>query len=252
MITNATPTRSIATSIERVGSGETVALEVPRGEREEFQKCGLGSCTYGIPGSVRFWGDSFAFFDSERYAEIEIFPSNRELEVRDYPGETLRLVGRLRVRIREDFEGTETKVVPTVIPASECRQWDLDQESGALVSGLPRLFSPARSASGARIVIRGARREFTRGDVNLDTRIDLTDAVVILRFLFLGVGGPLPCEDTPITFLDGISKYEKAVEVADGHGERVTEPGELMGALERALKAVTVERRQALVNVMCS
>ena len=56
----------------------------------------------------------------------------------------------------------------------------------------------------------------------------------------------------PITFLDGISKYEKVVEVVDGHGERVTEPGELMGALERALKAVTIERRQALVNVMCS
>ena len=56
----------------------------------------------------------------------------------------------------------------------------------------------------------------------------------------------------PITFLDGVSKYEKVVEVVDGHGERVTEPGELMGALERALKAVTVERRQALVNVMCS
>ncbi len=64
-----------------------------------------------------------------------------------------------------------------------------------MVNEIPRLFSPARSASGARIVIRGARREFTRGDVNLDTRIDLTDAVVILRFLFLGVGGPLPCED---------------------------------------------------------
>ncbi len=56
----------------------------------------------------------------------------------------------------------------------------------------------------------------------------------------------------PITYLDGIDKYEKAVEVADGHGERVTAPDELMPALERALKAVTVERRQALVNVMCS
>jgi acetolactate synthase-1/2/3 large subunit len=56
----------------------------------------------------------------------------------------------------------------------------------------------------------------------------------------------------PITYLDGVSKYEKAVEVADGHGERVTEPGELMAALERAVDVVTVERRQALVNVMCS
>jgi acetolactate synthase-1/2/3 large subunit len=34
-----------------------------------------------------------------------------------------------------------------------------------------------------------------------------------------------------------------------GHGERVSEPKELMPALERALKVVKEEKRQALVNV---
>ena len=56
----------------------------------------------------------------------------------------------------------------------------------------------------------------------------------------------------PITLLDGMSNYEKVVEVAGGHGERVTDSAEVLPALERAMKAVTVEKRQALVNVICS
>jgi acetolactate synthase I/II/III large subunit len=56
----------------------------------------------------------------------------------------------------------------------------------------------------------------------------------------------------PITFLDSISNYQKAVEVADGYGEKVTDPNDVMAALERGLKAVTVEKRQAVINVICS
>lgn len=56
----------------------------------------------------------------------------------------------------------------------------------------------------------------------------------------------------PITMLDGVDKYEKAVEVADGYGERVEDPADLMPALERGLKAVQVEQRQAVINVVCS
>src|SRR4029453_1483659 len=56
----------------------------------------------------------------------------------------------------------------------------------------------------------------------------------------------------PITFLDSISNYQKAVEVADGYGEKVTDPGGGMPALERGLRAVTVEKRQAVINVICS
>lgn len=56
----------------------------------------------------------------------------------------------------------------------------------------------------------------------------------------------------PITFLDSIINYEKAVEVADGYGEKVTDPAEMVPALERGLKAVTVEKRQAVINVICS
>ncbi len=56
----------------------------------------------------------------------------------------------------------------------------------------------------------------------------------------------------PITMLDSVDKYEKAVEVADGYGQRVENPYDLMPALERGLKAVEVEKRQAVINVICS
>jgi acetolactate synthase-1/2/3 large subunit len=56
----------------------------------------------------------------------------------------------------------------------------------------------------------------------------------------------------PITFLDSITNYQKAVEVADGYGEKVTDPADVMPALERGLRAVTVEKRQAVINVICS
>ena len=45
--------------------------------------------------------------------------------------------------------------------------------------------------------------------------------------------------------------FEKTVEVAGGYGERVEDPAELPRALERAIKIVESEKRQALLNVIC-
>ncbi|MEE8334637.1 MAG: thiamine pyrophosphate-requiring protein [Alphaproteobacteria bacterium] len=46
--------------------------------------------------------------------------------------------------------------------------------------------------------------------------------------------------------------YEKLVEVSGGYGQQVTEPDQMRPALERAMKAVQVDKRQALINVSCS
>jgi acetolactate synthase-1/2/3 large subunit len=56
----------------------------------------------------------------------------------------------------------------------------------------------------------------------------------------------------PLTYLDAHEDYHKAVEVSGGYGEKVTDPAEMMPALERAMKAVTVEKRQAVVNAICT
>jgi len=55
----------------------------------------------------------------------------------------------------------------------------------------------------------------------------------------------------PLTHFTVDQHYEKAVEVAGGYGEQVTDPKELMSALERAKKITMVDKRQALLNVTC-
>ncbi|HUC10802.1 MAG TPA: thiamine pyrophosphate-requiring protein [Stellaceae bacterium] len=55
----------------------------------------------------------------------------------------------------------------------------------------------------------------------------------------------------PLIDLDQLPAFEQVCAAAGGYGERVEDPAALPAALERALRAVTVERRQALLNVIC-
>jgi len=55
----------------------------------------------------------------------------------------------------------------------------------------------------------------------------------------------------PLTRFEVDSAWEKVVEAFGGHGEVVRDPRELPGALERGLRVVREEGRQALVNVHC-
>jgi acetolactate synthase I/II/III large subunit len=45
--------------------------------------------------------------------------------------------------------------------------------------------------------------------------------------------------------------FEQVCAAAGGYGERVEDPAALPAAFERALHAVNVEKRQALLNVIC-
>lgn len=58
-------------------------------------------------------------------------------------------------------------------------------------------------------------------------------------------------ERAPLTYFTVEQHYDKLVEVSGGYGERVTEARQTLPALERAMKAVLVEKRQALLNVVC-
>ncbi len=55
----------------------------------------------------------------------------------------------------------------------------------------------------------------------------------------------------PLIDLDELPAFEQVCAAAGGYGERVEDPAALPAALERALRAVTVEKRQALLNVIC-
>jgi acetolactate synthase-1/2/3 large subunit len=53
----------------------------------------------------------------------------------------------------------------------------------------------------------------------------------------------------PFATLEPSPRFEHVIQASGGHGERVSEPKELMPALERAMKVVREEKRQALLNV---
>ncbi len=53
----------------------------------------------------------------------------------------------------------------------------------------------------------------------------------------------------PLTYLDPAPDYHRIVEASGGYGEEVREASDLPAALERGLKAVDIEKRQAVINV---
>ena len=57
--------------------------------------------------------------------------------------------------------------------------------------------------------------------------------------------------EMPFTRLDKLPAFEDLCKAAGGFAERVDDPDGLPDALQRALRAVTIEKRQALLNVAC-
>ena len=55
----------------------------------------------------------------------------------------------------------------------------------------------------------------------------------------------------PLAHLEPSPHFEKVIAASDGYGELVENPEQLAPALERAVHAVKVEKRQALLNVIC-
>jgi acetolactate synthase I/II/III large subunit len=64
-------------------------------------------------------------------------------------------------------------------------------------------------------------------------------------------GWAMKMDHMPLTELDPAPDYELICRASGGHAERVEDPTELQAALERALRVVRVEKRQALLNVIC-
>lgn len=62
-------------------------------------------------------------------------------------------------------------------------------------------------------------------------------------------GAAAAMKEPPFATLEPSPRFEHVVQASGGHGERVSDPRELLPALERALKVVREERRQALLNV---
>lgn len=55
----------------------------------------------------------------------------------------------------------------------------------------------------------------------------------------------------PLTYFTEHLAFDKAVETAGGYGETVSDPAQVPHALERAMKVIDIEKRQALLNIVC-
>ena len=62
-------------------------------------------------------------------------------------------------------------------------------------------------------------------------------------------GAASSANQAPLTYLDPAPDYHRIVEASDGYGEEVKDPEDLLDALERGLKAIDVDKRQAVINV---
>ena len=62
-------------------------------------------------------------------------------------------------------------------------------------------------------------------------------------------GHAAAAKQPPFATLEPSPRFEHVVQASGGYGERVSEPKELMPALERAMKVVREEKRQAVLNV---
>jgi acetolactate synthase-1/2/3 large subunit len=78
------------------------------------------------------------------------------------------------------------------------------------------------------------------------------NAVRIFTAAMYPAGRAVKRNDSPYTRLEKLPAFEQICAAAGGYGERVEDPDALPAALERAMAVVANEKRQALLNVMCS
>jgi acetolactate synthase-1/2/3 large subunit len=64
-------------------------------------------------------------------------------------------------------------------------------------------------------------------------------------------GSAAQADALPLCELEPAVEYDRVCEAAGGYGERVEDPEELPGAIQRALRVIENEKRQALLNVIC-
>jgi hypothetical protein len=106
----------------------------------------------------------------------------------DYPGAEPLEVVTLRARILDGSRGPEAVIRPAVVRYS---QGGIEVEAttgGYLPDLLDPLFAGATEVSPGAVTVAGLG--FRRGDADSDGKIDLTDAVAALLYLFAGGEAP--------------------------------------------------------------
>ena len=153
-----------------------------------------GSCDRG-------WPNSFRFIDTELHVALIVIHPSSDPKNPDavYPGPERRRIGALILKIREDNARAETRVrfatVPWHFPGLE-----LPSETGGYVRETRQtdrpiwLFAPAAELKDGTVHIeRPSEARILRGDANADGRVDVSDPLAVLMYLFWGQ--PAACAD---------------------------------------------------------
>lgn len=186
-------------------TGAPRSVEVRRGQsvipRECSDPLNPSTCSYTLPYRLSF--HSYPGMDP-RYSLIIIDCRPKWcVDCPIYPGRDLRRVGAVRVKIREDFLGTEIRLRHAAIPAAQIL-YDVDMTSGgwlgAPLEGDPHPHPAGAARDGVILVTGGAL--FVRGDSSADGRVNLSDALYTLNHLFRG-GPDFACEDAADVDDDG-------------------------------------------------
>ncbi len=180
--------------ILREATGTFARQAIARGEAKSYRECidededGVPDfpCTVGLPLVTQFHETENQSVLLAIYADPAGVWSP-EL----YPGPVLREIGRLLVRVHETATAQEAGIEHAPVA--------YDPGGGFLVDGVtgghahPRdpetPFSRAREARPATVTILSGslvEEDFVRGDANGDERVDLSDAVATLNYLFQG------------------------------------------------------------------
>jgi len=163
--------------------------EVARGQMDGFLDCtedqdGDGypdACFEAAPFAVQFYKSEERFTVIDVSAHLDNWIT---LEPRE--------VARLKVRIQENAPGTQTDLLPAKVPLEIFHQ-PVIYESGGFKSPLneSNRFGPATEIHGSHVLYpEAALKPFVRGDGNVDGRVDLSDAISTLNYLFLGAAVP--------------------------------------------------------------
>jgi acetolactate synthase-1/2/3 large subunit len=239
---------------------EIVAVDLAEPEREH-PRAVAAECYGDISATLRALAGSGAdtsawlahlrgVEDEKRAAEVEQLTDDRApLHPMRVYGELAAVLGRDAIVVGDggDFVSYAGRVVDSYNPGC----WLDPGPFGCLGSG-PGYALAAKLAHPARqVVLLLGDGAFGFSGMEFDTLVRHGVDVVGV----MGNNGIWALEKHPMEFLYGYSvaaelrpetRYDQVVEALGGHGELVREPGELRGALERALSA----GRPALVNVL--
>ena len=183
---------SIVGNVTSDRDGRLVPAILERGGAFRFVECNDDPqpiCWNGVPFFVRFE-------DSNPSDSVLRFVASADgAAAEGYLSESFRELGRLRVRIQPAATGGTATIRVGEAFYRTNELGDLKAYSGGYLPVPDQdTFLRAGQLVDGVLAIAGADPEFRRGDANRDGRADLSDAVAVLSFLFLGAA-ELSCED---------------------------------------------------------